>query len=210
MNAQREKWQIIVIGVMATTIAVLSFALAQARTEIRTGRRLLRASAGLTEVAVKWGAHQASARDSAELRLALMERAIVETRIIERIRHVDPRAPATLIGRAIMRASVRTHIDPLLLAALIEQESGYRVHAVGRLGERGLAQIRHSTARSLGLPWSKAFSVRRNVDAGARYLALQLAKDRKTAWALNGYNGSGRPGYAAQVLGRYHHLVFVR
>ena len=38
----------------------------------------------------------------------------------------------------------------------------------------------------------------------------QLARDRKTAWALNGYNGSGHPGYAAQVLGRYQHLVFVR
>ena len=210
MNAQRQKWQIIEIAVMATAIAVLSFALARAHAEIRTGRRLLQASAGLTEVAVKWGVHQASARDSAELRLSLVERAVVETRIIERIQHVDPRAPAARIGRAIMHASGRTHVDPLLLAALIEQESHYRVHAVGRLGERGLAQIRHSTARALGLPWAQAFGIRRNVDAGARYLALQLARDRKTAWALNGYNGSGHPGYAAQVLGRYQHLVFVR
>lgn len=122
-----------------------------------------------------------------------------------RIERVNRRAPAREIVKAVTSAGRRYRIDPVFILAVAEVESSYRPGSVGRIGERGLMQIRRSTARALGLAWHDAFDVDANVDAGARYLAQHVRRygDRRRAAAR--YNGGSRR-YAERVMSRYYQL----
>lgn len=120
--------------------------------------------------------------------------------IKKRIETINESAPSSRIAIEIIKASESTGIDPYWLTAVIEQESHYHVNAVGKDGERGLTQIMHSTAKEVGLPWSQAFDVEQNIDAGARYLAQHYENTGSMRAALVRYNGA--PEYARLVIGR--------
>lgn len=125
--------------------------------------------------------------------------------LIRYIAAKNPRAPAVDIVEAVLRASERFSIDPLYLTAIIEQESAYRPTATGSLGERGLMQIRQSTARILGLAWRDAYHIERNVMAGAKYVARHIDTYGSIWKAASRYNGGSRK-YANEVSRRYHRL----
>lgn len=122
-------------------------------------------------------------------------------------KHRSKAVPAEAIAAAIVTASDVHEVDPYLILAQIEQESGFDPNAIGLRGERGLMQIKQSTAKSLHLPWENAFDILLNVDAGTRYLSTHLKKYDNVEKALSRYNG-GSNQYAMQVKARYLKIVW--
>jgi soluble lytic murein transglycosylase-like protein len=132
---------------------------------------------------------------------AVKWRSPVEHEISRHIAKVNPRQ-ADEIAHAVYQAGIRHRVDPALILAVIEQESRFKPSATGPGGERGLMQIKRSTARVLGLEWKRAYDIRLNVEAGTRYLATHLAQYQTTRRAVSRYNGGSRE-YAADVMRRY-------
>lgn len=98
-------------------------------------------------------------------------------------------------------------IDPLLMLALVRQESFYDADAGSVAGALGLTQVIPSTgegiAAELGVEFRPQLLFRPNVSLrfGASYLGSQLdAFGRNAYHALAAYNGG--PGTARQALGR--------
>jgi soluble lytic murein transglycosylase-like protein len=90
-----------------------------------------------------------------------------------------PQSYRTQYDSLISEVANRHKIDPLLLHAVIKQESGYRNTAASHVGARGLMQIMPATGRSLGVDPSNLHNAELNVDAGARLL-------RKLYYRYNG------------------------
>lgn len=105
-------------------------------------------------------------------------------------------------------------VDPAVAVAQIRRESGFNPAAVGRDGERGLAQILASTwaAFSQGIPFDSAFDPDYNLTTWGNYMSWLLARYRydytKTLQAYNGGPGnvdrgtvsSGARRYASEIL----------
>ena len=97
----------------------------------------------------------------------------------------------------IMAAAAEQQIDPLLIAAVIRTESGFRENAVSPEGARGLMQLMPSTARWIaernsesGYHPDKLFEPHYNISAGSWYLADLLRQfDGSVVIALAAYNG---------------------
>lgn len=89
-------------------------------------------------------------------------------------------------GQLIARAAERYGVDGLLLAALVQVESGFDPEAVSNKGAVGLMQVLPTTA---GLSVEQLMDPVRNLDAGTAYLAHLLALYRgDLELALAGYN----------------------
>jgi soluble lytic murein transglycosylase len=87
------------------------------------------------------------------------------------------------ISRAIIDASVRHGLDPLLLLALIQNESRFDPIIVGTHGEIGLMQIKPDTAEWIAkksrIHWTGAEMLRdpvSNIRIGAAYLSMLRSK----------------------------------
>ncbi len=103
--------------------------------------------------------------------------------------------------RPLLRQAAREHgVDYDLLKAVIATESGFNPRAVSHKGAVGLMQLMPATAAGLGVHAVQGQSLelrltdpRINVQAGARYLAQQLARfDGQVELALAAYNaGAG-------------------
>lgn len=93
----------------------------------------------------------------------------------------------------LTKASARNTIDPLLLTAVIYQESHFDPAAVSRTGVRGLMMITQDTARLLNI---NRLDPKDSIKGGARYLKQlweRLGEYDLTPWdrwffALAGYN----------------------
>ena len=108
---------------------------------------------------------------------------------------------------SIVRAAEGEDLPPLLLAALVRQESAFEPLAGSPAGARGLTQVIPPTgeaiASSLGVPWNPHDLLRAETSLrfGAHYLATQLEMfEGDTLAALAAYNGG--PGNAARWQGR--------
>src|ERR1700732_3107864 len=99
-------------------------------------------------------------------------------------------------GAILAAAGERNRIDSLLLAAVVEPESRFALHAVSHCAAVGLMQLLPSTGQDYGVkalrdPYA-------NVDAGSRYLRALLNRFQgRPALALAAYN----PG--PEVVARY-------
>lgn len=81
----------------------------------------------------------------------------------------------------------RHGLDPDLIRAIIQVESGYDPRAVSEKGAKGLMQLMPATARSLGV--TRVFDPKENVAAGVRYLKrLQRTFHGSTILALAAYH----------------------
>ena len=91
-----------------------------------------------------------------------------------------------------IRYYCRRHgVDPDLVRAMVEVESGFAVRAVSPKGAAGLMQIMPGTGRDLGL--ADAFDGANNLEAGIRYMRSLLDAYGDTRLALAAYNaGPGR------------------
>jgi soluble lytic murein transglycosylase-like protein len=89
--------------------------------------------------------------------------------------------------RLVREAAERHHIDPALVRAVIETESGWNATAKSPKGALGLMQLIPTTAVRFGV--YDAFSPQQNVDAGVRYLKTLLQRyNGNLDLALAAYN----------------------
>ena len=99
---------------------------------------------------------------------------------------------ATEVTYQILATARLEDLDPLVLAGMAQRESNFNPAAIGKLGERGLLQVRPSTFPS----WHAGdFSDwRATLEAGARFLASCFRRFRAPRLALAAYNaGPSRP-----------------
>ncbi|HYN20303.1 MAG TPA: lytic transglycosylase domain-containing protein [Thermoanaerobaculia bacterium] len=90
-------------------------------------------------------------------------------------------------GAQIWQASKRHRVDGLLVAAIVEAESGFSPHAVSPRGAVGLMQILPSTGETYGARDLRDPYV--NLEVGSRYLAWLLREfDGDVEMALAAYN----------------------
>lgn len=123
-------------------------------------------------------------------------------------------------GDLIRSTAQRYKVDSLLIASMVEAESGFNPYAISPQGALGLMQIMPETANPYSVDDLLEPAV--NIDLGARYLAKLLREfDGDVALALAGYNSGpgnvrrfgGLPpfretrDYVDRVLSRYvdHH-----
>jgi soluble lytic murein transglycosylase-like protein len=103
-----------------------------------------------------------------------------------------PGRPALSVDRdgaekLVREAAERHHMDPALVRAVIETESGWNATARSRKGALGLMQLIPTTAVRFGV--NDAFSPQQNVDAGVRYLKTLLERyNGNLDLALAAYN----------------------
>lgn len=108
------------------------------------------------------------------------------------------------------------HVDPALVRAVIQVESGWNPGAVSSVGAMGLMQLMPATARRYGA--THPFWIHENVRAGTAYLAdLIRLFQGNLALAMAAYNAGAQPvlargthyankdvySYVAQVAARY-------
>ena len=105
-----------------------------------------------------------------------------------------PGMPAVPYAAEIAVAADAYGIDRLLMVALVRQESNFNPVVISRSGARGLTQLMPGTARLLGLRVDRRRRIDERVvpalalDAGARYLRMQLDRFRTVRLALAAYN----------------------
>ncbi len=99
----------------------------------------------------------------------------------------------------VQAAATRHNVDPALVRAVIETESGGNPRAVSSKGAMGLMQLMPGTAMQLGV--RNVFSPQENLDAGVRYLrTLLLRYGGDLDKALAAYNaGAGAVDRAGGV-----------
>jgi soluble lytic murein transglycosylase-like protein len=89
--------------------------------------------------------------------------------------------------KLVREAAERHHMDPALVRAVIETESGWNATAKSSKGALGLMQLIPTTAVRFGV--NDAFSPQQNVDAGVRYLKTLLERyNGNLDLALAAYN----------------------
>jgi hypothetical protein len=86
---------------------------------------------------------------------------------------------ATEVTYAILYSARVNKLNPYLLLAIAETESSFYPNAVGRIGERGLIQVRYGTFKMM-LKQGDFYHWRDTLQAGANYLVY--------LFALAGYN----------------------
>jgi soluble lytic murein transglycosylase-like protein len=132
-------------------------------------------------------------------------RAWMVAELTERLPDLGEAGPAGLAG-AILEEAGAGGLDPLLVLAVIEVESGWDPGAVSRRGARGLMQLRPSTlaseARAGGLDAGDPHDPEVNVRAGIRYLARLVRQFGDDDLALVAYNaGPTRLASYVQAVG---------
>lgn len=134
-----------------------------------------------------------------------------------------PQSFRTQYDDTISQIAVTHRIDPLLLHAVIYQESRYKQRAVSQVGAQGLMQIMPGTGRMLGVHPSNLNDPMTNIDAGARLLRkLYYRYDGNFELVLAAYNaGEGAvqkygnrippyretQDYVKKVMARYYFLL---
>jgi soluble lytic murein transglycosylase-like protein len=118
---------------------------------------------------------------------------------------------------AIDAAATKAGIDPRLLAAITQAESGFNPNALSGAGAIGLTQLMPGTAAGLGVNPTDPLA---NLDGGARYISGQLDSFGRVDLAVAAYNAGpgavrqagGVPNYpetqayVRRVLGNYQQL----
>lgn len=93
----------------------------------------------------------------------------------------------TQVDSLIVESGTKNGIDPVLLYAIMHQESTFKRRAISPKGARGLMQLMPGTAARYGV--TNIFDPRQNVEGGARYLRFLLDTfEGSVELALAGYN----------------------
>jgi soluble lytic murein transglycosylase-like protein len=115
----------------------------------------------------------------------------------------------------VARAEAKHRLPRGLLAAVVQVESGGRVHRISSAGAMGPGQLTPSTAKLLGV--SDPFDSTEAIDGSGHYLATQLANFHDVRLAVAAYNAG--PGaivnravpqngeteyYVRKVMNAYH------
>ncbi len=90
------------------------------------------------------------------------------------------------VDNFIVESGHRNSVDPVLLYAIMHQESTFKQGAISPKGARGLMQLMPPTARRFGV--TNIFNPRQNIEGGARYMRFLLDLFKDVNLALAGYN----------------------
>ncbi|MEP6570834.1 MAG: lytic transglycosylase domain-containing protein [Acidobacteriota bacterium] len=91
------------------------------------------------------------------------------------------------VDRYILESGHRNSVDPLLLYAIMHQESTFKARAMSNKGARGLMQLMPGTASRFGV--TSIWNPQQNIEGGTRYMRFLLDKfDGDVNLALAGYN----------------------
>jgi hypothetical protein len=101
------------------------------------------------------------------------------------------------LHEVIEEVSRQQGVDPLLVHAVIQVESGYNRFAISPKGAEGLMQLIPSTAREMGV--RNSFDTRENIEGGVKYLRGLMERFPDLAHALAAYNAG--PGAVARWQG---------
>ena len=120
-------------------------------------------------------------------------------RVQERVR--DERLARELL-EMIRYEALRAGLEPRLVLAVVDVESGFRKYAVSNAGARGYMQVMPFWVREIGMPGQNLFHARTNLRYGCVILRHYLQVENGNLFnALGRYNGSlGRPEYPQRVL----------
>jgi soluble lytic murein transglycosylase-like protein len=140
-------------------------------------------------------------------------RALIEKILPDEVPYVEPQpeAPQTPAAPAVQQASpldgpyaeiiaraAEAHgVNPMLVRALIQVESGYRPRARSRKGAMGLMQLMPSTARAYKV--GNPFEPKANIEAGIKHLKSLIDRFRGVELALAAYNAG--PGAVEKFKG---------
>ncbi len=112
-------------------------------------------------------------------------------------------------GDIIQEKAEKYDVDPLLVAAVIEQESRFQHTAKSQVGARGLMQLMPRTGRWMGA--QNLYDPEQNVDAGVKYIKyLQQQFDgnlKKTIAAYNAGEGNVRRYNGVPPFSETQHYV---
>ncbi len=124
---------------------------------------------------------------------------VMYDRVHQRVR--DERIARDLL-EMVRYEALRAGLDPRLVLAVIDVESGFRKYAVSSAGARGYMQVMPFWVREIGMPGQNLFHPRTNLRYGCVILRHYLRiEDGNLHNALGRYNGSlGRPEYPERVL----------
>ena len=139
-------------------------------------------------------------KDGGEVALPPSEvRGVVPDEFIEEVMHEMAEAPAGTDLRALATAAAKRHgLDPALVLAVANVESGLRPSAVSPKGARGLMQLMPPTAKDMGV--TDVFDPLQNLEGGTRYLRELLSRyDGDLKRALAAYNAG--PGAVDKYKG---------
>ena len=91
------------------------------------------------------------------------------------------------IQRLVTDSCTKHGVDPKLVMAVIQQESGFNQNAISKTGAQGLMQLMPATAKSLGV--KNAFNPEQNIEGGVKYLKGLLDRfNGNKILALAAYN----------------------
>lgn len=100
-------------------------------------------------------------------------------------------APNVGLDRIVQETAQKHRVDPALVRAVIEAESGWNPFAVSRKGALGLMQLIPGTAERFGV--GNAFNPQQNLEGGVRYLRTLLERyDGDLSLSLAAYNAGER------------------
>jgi soluble lytic murein transglycosylase-like protein len=120
-----------------------------------------------------------------------------------RVRHAIPNPFYRLSLLSTVHAEAKAcGLDPELLLAVIEIESGFDRYAVSATGARGLMQVMPFWMKEIGHPRDDLFNPRINIRYGCRILKRYLDEERgDLPTALARYNGTaGQRRFPDKVL----------
>jgi hypothetical protein len=80
--------------------------------------------------------------------------------------------PPADISKLVEKTSAKHQVDPKLVHAIIQVESGYNTRAVSRKGAQGLMQLIPATASRFGV--QNSFNAGQNIEGGVSYLRYLL------------------------------------
>jgi soluble lytic murein transglycosylase-like protein len=121
-------------------------------------------------------------------------------------RRIPDKATRETLLNTVHYEATRAGLDPHLVLALIEVESGFRKYAVSNVGARGYMQVMPFWTRAIGTREHNLFHQRTNLRYGCTILRHYLDLEKGNLYrALGRYNGSlGKPDYPNLVNAAWH------